>query len=218
MRREVLAEDLQRLYRSTDMVKTDCGGCKGCAQCCNEMGHSITLDPYDYDQMAKGLQIAPGLLTEKCVEWNVVDGLVLPNLRMEGEWETCVFLDEQERCSIHDFRPGICRLFPMGRYYENGGFQYFLQSRECPKPNKTKVRISRWLNIPDLKQYETFVCSWHYLLEDMRELLTSAEDEQLRKDLNRYMLEQCYLVPYTDFYPEAEERMRRIRRLMEKIL
>ena len=33
------------------------------------------------------------------------------------------FLNEQGRCSIHDSRPGFCRLFPLGRFYENGGFR-----------------------------------------------------------------------------------------------
>lgn len=30
MEREVLLEDLKKLYSSSDMVKADCGGCKGC--------------------------------------------------------------------------------------------------------------------------------------------------------------------------------------------
>lgn len=29
MEREVLLEDLKKLYSSSDMVKADCGGCKG---------------------------------------------------------------------------------------------------------------------------------------------------------------------------------------------
>lgn len=44
------------------------------------------------------------------LELNVVDGMVLPNLKMAGEEEACLFL-KGGRCSIHGYRPGICRLF-----------------------------------------------------------------------------------------------------------
>ena len=60
-------------------------------------------------------------------ELNVVDGVILPNLKMSGQNDACGFLDENGRCSIHAVRPGICRLFPLGRYYENHDFSYFLQ-------------------------------------------------------------------------------------------
>ena len=36
-----------RLYTANDMVKADCMGCQGCASCCQGMGDSIVLDPYD---------------------------------------------------------------------------------------------------------------------------------------------------------------------------
>ena len=58
------------------------------------------------------------------LELNVVDGMVLPNLKMAGEEEACPFLKDG-RCSIHGYRPGICRLFPLGRIYEENGFKYF---------------------------------------------------------------------------------------------
>lgn len=47
MEREVLAEDLKKLYKAGDMVKADCGGCQGCSECCRGMGDSIKLDPLD---------------------------------------------------------------------------------------------------------------------------------------------------------------------------
>ena len=57
MEREVLMEDLKKLYSSSDMVKADCGGCKGCHDCCCGMGDSIVLDPYDIYQMNKHLGV-----------------------------------------------------------------------------------------------------------------------------------------------------------------
>ena len=219
MRREVLTEDLKKLYTVNDMVKTDCGGCTGCSQCCSGMGESIVLDPYDSYCLSAGLGIAFPDLVGRFVEWNLVDAVVLPNLMMQGKEEKCAFLAENGRSCIHDFRPGICRMFPLGRYYEeDGSFRYFLQSREWPKENKTKIKISKWLGIPNLKRYEDYIMKWHGLLEEVRELTQQAKDEQLTKELTVYLLNTCYLTPYhenTDFYDQFEERYHRMKKLLQ---
>lgn len=217
MRREVPEEDLRRLYRSCDMVKADCGGCKGCSDCCRGMGNSVVLDPWDVYWLSRGLNSSFSVLLNEYVELNVVDGLVLPNLKMTGEEERCRFLDAEGRCRVHGFRPGICRLFPLGRYYENREFRYFLQSRECKKENRTKVKISKWLGIPDLKRYEEFVLQWHDFLDEVMELLDKQKDNQLSKDLGTYLLNTFYGEPYdlkADFYGQFEERLTRTKKLL----
>ncbi len=45
-----------RLYTANDMVKADCMGCQGCASCCQGMGDSIVLDPYDMYRLCMGLK------------------------------------------------------------------------------------------------------------------------------------------------------------------
>ena len=137
---------------------------------------------------------------------------------MEGEQERCTFLNQEGRCSIHSFRPGFCRLFPLGRIYENGSFRYFLQLHECKKTNRSKVKISKWLDTPDLKRYEAFVNSWHYFLKDTQELLEEKQDEQLSKELSLYILNRFYTTPFDlngDFYAQFQERMEQMKKLMK---
>ncbi len=218
MKREVFAEDLKRLYRATDLVKADCGGCKGCADCCSGMGESVVLDPLDVCRLVGGLKSSFAQLVQQNLELNVVDGIVLPNLRMAGEKEACTFLDDGGRCRVHAIRPGICRLFPLGRYYENGSFRYFLQSRECRKENRSKIRVSKWLDTPDLKRYEQYITDWHYFLEEVKELLDRQQDGQLNKDLNTYLLDGFYAAPYDsgrNFYEQFYERLARTKKLVK---
>ena len=70
-----------KLYTNNDMAKTDCGGCQGCSDCCRGMGNSIILDPYDIYRMSIGLNMNFEELMEKHLELNVVDGIILPNLK-----------------------------------------------------------------------------------------------------------------------------------------
>ncbi|XCP84160.1 YkgJ family cysteine cluster protein [Roseburia hominis] len=222
MKRQVDLKEISdgRLYGSNDLVKADCGDCAGCFACCCNMGQSIILDPLDVFRLTKGLNMSFEELLAGKVELHVVDGLILPNLKMqtenargvaEGPEEAggkCGFLSESGRCTIHAIRPGICRLFPLGRYYENGGFQYFLQVHECRKENRAKVKVKKWIDTPELKRYEKFVNDWHYFLMDMEERV--KENPWEMKAVSMEILKRFYLIPYEegDFYSQFEARLR----------
>lgn len=219
MRREVSLEEISdgRLYELNDMVKADCQDCAGCCDCCQGMGDSVVLYPYDVYRLSQGLGKNMEELLDSCLELGVVDGNILPHLRMEGEKEQCVFLDENGRCSIHSIRPGFCRLFPLGRYYEDGGFRYILQIHECKKTNRSKIKVRKWIDTPNLKEYEKFVADWHYFLLDVKEVLYQSEDSKLIKNLNLYVVRHFYMQPYSgeeEFYPQFYRRLKEGRQLL----
>lgn len=199
-----------RLYDLNDMVKADCGDCKGCFSCCEGMGNSILLDPYDIFLLTKNLNKTMEQLLQKEIELNVVNGLILPNLKMEGIKERCSFLNEEKRCSIHSFRPGICRLFPLGRQYEEGKLKYFLVPGECTKTDRSKVKVKKWLDTQDIKRNQKFLIDWHDFKKALEVMILKENDEQFAKNTNLFLLNQFYRKNYEtdDFYTEFEERLR----------
>lgn len=213
MEREVSLEDISdgKLYGINDMVRADSGGCEGCSACCRGMGSSIILDPLDMFRLSGNLGMTPEQLLSGPLEVNMVDGIILPNIRMTGRDEACSFLNGEGRCGIHSYRPGFCRLFPLGRLYENRSFSYFLQVHECPKDNRSKVKVRKWIDTPDVKLYEKFVNDWHYFLLDVQEVLYNAEDPDLIRNLNLFVVNRFYLKPYDqdqDFYIQFYERLK----------
>ena len=151
-----------KLYTAGDLAKVGCQDCEGCCDCCCQMGDTIILDPLDVWQLMQGRDKSFEQLLDESLDLHVQDGVILPNLKMAGEKEQCVYLNEKGRCSIHPFRPGICRLFPLGRFYENGSFRYFLQTKECSRENRTKQKIRKWIDMPEFGRYEAFVADWHF--------------------------------------------------------
>ena len=217
MEREIDLKEISdgKLYEANDMVKAGCDDCRGCSSCCRGMGESILLDPMDIYRLTTNLECTFEQLLETCVELHVVDGIVLPNMKMVGREEQCPFLNQEGRCNIHAIRPGICRLFPLGRCYEEGSFRYFLQVHECPKEPKTKVKIKKWMDIPDIRSYEKFICQWHYFLKDSGRILQEMGQEKLANKINRYILEQFYRKPYDgsrDFYEQFQLRLQLAKR------
>ena len=220
MRREVTLEEISdgNLYEANDMVKADCQDCQGCCDCCQGMGDTVILDPYDVNRLCQGLDKTPEELMSTVLELGMTDGNILPHLAMKGPQECCVFLNDKGRCSIHQIRPGFCRLFPLGRYYTEGGFKYILQIHECKKKNRSKIKVKKWLDTPDLKQYEKFVLDWHDFLIDIQEVFYHTEDETLIKNLNMYVLSRLYYTPFEEteaFYPQFYQRLEAAKELLK---
>ena len=211
MLRNVSLEEISdgRLYGLNDMAKLGCNDCVGCSSCCRGMGNTIVLDPYDVWRLTGGLGVSLQQLLAGHLELNVVDGIILPNLKLAGDSEQCTFLNDAGRCSIHPYRPGICRLFPLGRYYEEDGFRYILQIHECEKTNRSKVKIRKWMDTPDMEQYDAYIADWHAFLSKLRTKLEDASSD-LAKSVSMYILQRFYLLPYDssrDFYSQYEARI-----------
>lgn len=222
MKREVDINEISdgNLYGANDMVRADCGDCKGCSACCHGMGDSIVLDPYDVHRLTTGLSLSFEALLNDKIELNVFDGMILPHLKMGGNQEACAFLNDAGRCSVHEFRPSICRLFPLGRVYADGGFQYFLQIHECRNENRTKVKVKKWIDTPNLKQNDEFVLAWHDFVCEIQDKMMRVADDSLFKKVNMFLLQQFYMEPYNeeDFYKQFGERLTKARQVVETLM
>lgn len=209
-----------KLYESKDMARLGCNDCAGCHDCCTGMGQSIILDPMDVWRINALAGVDFNTLAEKHIEFNVVDGLILPNLKQINEREECTFLDDEGRCSIHHARPGICRLFPLGRIYDENGFKYFLQVHECSKKDRSKVKIKKWIGIEDIDSYEKYILEWHRFLKLCEEAMTEL-DENSKRILAIYVLKTFYQTPFpnkkesleTAFYKEFYERLNKAKEM-----
>lgn len=209
-----------KLYDINDLVEASCNGCKGSAACCHSMGNSIILDPFDIYRLSQNMDKSfEKLLAEQKIEMNIVDGIILPNLKMSGLSENCAFLNNDGRCSVHAYRPGICRIFPLGRYYENHDFKYFLQRNECQNSAKTKIKVSKWIDTPDHEKNKQFLIDWHYFLNDTESIIKNTQDENLVRNINMYLLKSFYLRNYDigiDFYIQFNERLREVKKVLSE--
>lgn len=201
------------LYQSNDMVKVGCNDCQGCSACCRGMGQSILLDPYDIYQLqtATGENFA-GLMQDK-IDLHVENGIILPALKMQPDTDACGFLTKDGRCGIHTYRPGLCRLFPLGRNYDENGLQYFLLEDACHIKTRTKLKIKKWLAVPELARYEKFLVTWHDLRKQIMNRIADQQSDAYTQMINVKLLELFYQKPYdtgSDFYQQFEERIAEI--------
>ncbi len=227
MIRECSLEDISdgRLYTENDMVKADTGNCEGCKSvCCHGMDNTIIVEPFDIHRMTIELNTTFDELLKGKLVINQVDGILLPNLAMESKTNSCSFLDKNMRCEIHKARPALCRLFPLGRYWEDEThFKYILQVGQCKKSNLTKIKVKKWLDTDNLTEYNSYVVLWHQYLKKIQDAVAgirqSAALGQTEKDLAAtqikticlYTLKTFYNTPYDGegtFYQQFEARIK----------
>lgn len=232
MIRNCSLEDISdgKLYGENDMVKADTCNCTGCKSvCCYGMGSTIVLDPYDVHRLTAELQTTFEELLKDKLEINYVDKIMLPNLKMAENTGGCSFLSEEKRCAIHKARPSMCRLFPLGRYWEDEAhFKYILQTGQCKKSNLTKIKVKKWLDTPNLEQYNEYLIVWHRYIKRIEAAvsqiqqgmnvsedgITDSKKLELAatqiKTICLYTLKTFYATPYPDedFFESFKKRVK----------
>lgn len=89
--------------------------CTGCAECC--VRNQIPVTEKDLLRMQEnGIELdqaldnfSPVLIPSKNIKDSFVKAYILRKKPFVNE---CVFLDENRRCGIHDFKPLACRTYP----------------------------------------------------------------------------------------------------------
>ena len=196
-------------YGLNDMVKISCHDCKGCFDCCQGMGNSIILNPYDIYLLTGNLHESFEELLEGKVELGVEDGMIIPHLVMDKSRDCCSFLNKEGRCSIHEFRPNLCRLFPLGREYSGDKMRYFLLENVCNRRDKVKIKVGKWLGYQNIHELEEFLLCWHTLIKEFEEEIPHLSQEEMKKK-NMYLLNLFFLTPYiesTKFTMQFYERL-----------
>lgn len=186
------------LYSVDDQVKIACNDCRGCTRCCENMDDTIILDPYDIWQLTHKLKISGGgrvnfdiLVSEDGpLELGMHDGVILPHMKMVATDDenkgVCSFLAPNGRCSIHFCRPGMCRLYPLGRLFEENedgevSLGYFILNEElgCPIANTSYTSVDSWLGYADKDKYQDYQIKWR----NVRRVLREA-GEDVNADIN----------------------------------
>lgn len=215
MNRYINPDSDGKFYELNDLVDADCHDCDGCSQCCKGMGDSILLDPFDLYQIQRSGQVTfDHLMTQEFIALTMRGGMILPHIRMTEDTDCCPFLNEEGRCSIHECRPGMCRLFPLGRDFQGEDLEYILLEKACVNANRSKVKVGEWFDVDQAQAYHAFVKDWHDFRRQMSEVLSGAGQDQAQ-ELSLRLMHNFFVAGYDtskDFFEQYEALVGRYRR------
>ena len=124
-------------------------------------------------------------------------------------------------CSVHNFKPGVCSIFPLGRVTpkDEEKMVYILQEVNCglkPKEDDPEITISDW--VPDLENADKAFNTYYELLEEVvkilkfSELKKSTKISQASKDkvYNKFTHILCDFDTEKDFFEQIEENKAKV--------
>ena len=87
------------------------------------------------------------------------------------------------------------------------------------KENRSKVKVSKWLDTPELKKNQKFLVDWHDFRKEMEKIVQETLDENTVKTITMFLLHTFFLQPYdenADFYEQFYERLGRIQSVLPR--
>jgi Fe-S-cluster containining protein len=136
--------------------------CQNCGECCS--GSKILLSPYDILRLCFRLNIETNQFHKLFTRFVINAKTKIPMCVLKTD-PICLFLKKGEGCMLYDYRPYMCRAYPVG----NIGEHYFIEDSYCRGCGKgDKQSIDEWLSSRQVKSYKIFDDLWQEFLAKLR--------------------------------------------------
>ncbi len=150
--------------------------CTMCGKCCIKR-EDILLNPRDMYNLAKELGMTPHEVMNTYCETYIGGDSRLPVVRLKprGKIRRCPLLKDR-KCSVHNAKPTVCALFPIGRGIagEKGNIhsltvkdiRYFFSEPGCGDDSETHT-VREWLGEFGLSPEDEFFIKWQKCLFEL---------------------------------------------------
>ncbi len=183
--------------------------CKMCGKCCTDR-HDLLLTARDIFNIAKHLELTPAHVVERYCDTYLGETSRFPIVRLTpvGADEHCPLLKDR-KCSVHDSKPAICGMFPVGRYFhlegENltpdmftkEGVKYLFQGCRWGDDSET-ITAREWLTKFGVSLDDDFFVEWQKAISQISRVIREMEKTETRETLNE-ILDCVYVSLYLNY-------------------
>lgn len=207
--------------------------CRGCGKCCKNR-EDIILTTRDLHNIARKLGLTIEAVIEKYCDTYIGGTSRIPIVRLQpaGATRNCPLLSDK-RCLVHDAKPAVCALYPLGRAVmrkkdsaaglsEDTGVVYFMQPIECGSRNRSYT-IKSWLEKFGIPLDDEFYVLWTETVMFLSEFFRDLEE----KKVPDYALEMLWTLTFgalyaaydtgVDLMPQFRENAAKLKRLLSGV-
>ena len=225
-RMQGILEDYEK--NSLELDDTFKFNCRGCGKCCKNR-EDILLTARDLYNIASHLGRTPEYIVERYCEIYIGDSSRLPIVRLKpsGPEKACPLLRDR-RCIVHQAKPVVCALFPLGRatimsqtdngIEKPGSLQprYFIQQVSCGTTDRANT-VRGWLEQFDIPAEDEFYTLWTDGITSVGEFLRNMEAKRITERTMSVFREAAIFGMYINYDPK-KELIPQFRENMEKLL
>lgn len=178
---------------TVDMEDTFLFGCKMCGDCCRKRSEAIILTGYDVYNIAKATNLTPLEVLTKYTECQRGTDSHLPIVYLKERFDGSCSLLRKGKCTIQKDKPVVCRLYPLGRYYDGSGHKYFKQRASCVGAG-VEIKVKDWLEEFGIAELDEVSELWAQLITSAALYMLNIEKKnpKLAKDF----YESCIIFFY----------------------
>jgi len=232
---------LEEIYNNLDTLKIGINDtfyfkCRSCGKCCKNR-YDIMLTPRDLFRIARHLNMTIEDVVKKYCDVYPGKDSKVPIVRLLpiGGNDRCPFLVDK-RCIVHEAKPTVCALFPIGRTISSGEPDialdpdtpmvtgYICQPTDCNAKKKPQV-VRDWLAKWGYEEPDAFYLQWNEMLISITDFIGKLEERNLPGDLILLVQETLFVLLYLgydlendDILGQFQEKMIRAMRLIEESL
>lgn len=171
--------------------------CAMCGDCCRKRKEPILLTGADIFRAAIALETSiANAIAQNTVGYIGGDSHV-PVITLKERLDGSCRLLRNGRCMIHDNKPAVCALFPLGRYFDSREqtYHYFMNPRFCHNGRETgKVwTLQEWLDMFKVEETEKMTAAWHRLLGGISQVTHKMDESKIKGELLDILLNVLYL-------------------------
>jgi uncharacterized protein len=215
----------EKIYELESMLRFRCGKGVACFnECCRDV--NIFLGPYDVLRLRQALELTAQEVIDRYVSVLAAKRIIpLMVLRMNEENEKRCFFVTPEGCSIYQFRPWACRMFPIDVTEDGKGFKTIIGSDRClGLLEDYESRVQDYLNDQGTPKYQVMDDLMGELVNHERFRQLDVENEQIQQMIfmalydmdtfRKFVFDSSFL----DKFEIDELRLKRLRRDDEELL
>jgi len=164
-------------------------GCEKRGDCCRDRHeHPILLSVYDVFRLRQHLKVSGQEFAEKYGRTLLGAHSQLPLMILRNDWtdkrrekSSCVNLKDN-KCSVYENRPLVCRLYPVGRALDPDRNSYFMLTKTdgcCPTGCGQEHTIEEWLTKAEAESF----FEWNDKFHELYMQIDFKNYKKLRKEI-----------------------------------
>lgn len=187
--------------------------CKICGNCCRNRSQPILLTGADIYRIACALDITMMNAVEDNTVGYIGETSHIPVLVLKERTDGSCRLLRKGRCSVHQNKPVVCALYPLGRFYDfrDKRFHYFVNHITC-QPNRKDGKswtLQEWLDKFKIEETEKMTQAWNRLIGGLTMVTCEMGCDEIKGRLLEVLLSALYFDYDTDkpYIEQVEQHM-----------
>ena len=207
--------------------------CRRCGKCCKHQD-TILFNARDIYNIAKKLGKTPDVVVKECAEVYIGHSSRIPVVHMVpvGPRRLCPLLLEDGRCGVHDCKPTVCALYPVGRV---ALFDHIVPGDEITR-DKIKIindidcgsakrvnTIRDWLARFNIPEVDDFFIHWTEITALMGQMARKLEERNCSEKFMDFIWSNIFRLLYLnydteqEFMPQFEDNVSKLKAVYQTI-